>query len=492
MTSIELNEESKVELGSLVSQVRSTAMPNELPISTHFIGLEDVIPHEGRIRNSSYTSEVKSRVFLFSSGDVLYGRLRPYLSKVALVDFDGAASAEFIVLRCSEKILPRYLLMILLSEDFTGFISARVKGDRPRTSFATVSSYKVELPSIEVQADICARDIVLAGAMEKLNEAIESNKNASEQLIDAMRTKLIWSSLSPESRVKFSDLVQSIEYGTAQKSSYENNGTPTLRIPNISSSGEINTTDLKYTNLNKNDLEKYSLKINDLLLIRSNGSLSLVGRTAKVGCKEEGYAFAGYLLRMRPKEGILSDFMLELIKSRPFRKLIEAAARSSTGINNLSATRLASFSVPLLGVKGQERAVKVLSDMHEKIRVSTDRLSNLWSNSLLFREVARATWLGHSIIEISDQNTNAKDQEAALPFVKMIEMDVDDDIEKLILKRIDTITNSPTHFALIFEGVKADYDVRRDAVFKMLSATPPRLIQVYDEESRSIVLRRPK
>ena len=132
MTSIELNEESKVELGSLVSQVRSTAMPNELPISTHFIGLEDVIPHEGRIRNSSYTSEVKSRVFLFSSGDVLYGRLRPYLSKVALVDFDGSASAEFIVLRCSEKILPRYLLMILLSEDFTGFISARVKGDRPR------------------------------------------------------------------------------------------------------------------------------------------------------------------------------------------------------------------------------------------------------------------------------------------------------------------------------------------------------------------------
>jgi type I restriction enzyme S subunit len=56
---------------------------------------------------------MKSAGNLFTSNQVLYGRMRPYLNKVWVADCDGVASGEFIVMTCKESILPLYLLNIL-------------------------------------------------------------------------------------------------------------------------------------------------------------------------------------------------------------------------------------------------------------------------------------------------------------------------------------------------------------------------------------------
>ena len=73
-----------------------------------------------------------------------------------------------------------------------------------------------------------------------------------------------------------------IRYGTAKKSAYDViDGTPVLRIPNIVN-GCIDTTNLKYGHFDKKELEMLSLKKDDLLIIRSNGSLDLVGKAAVV------------------------------------------------------------------------------------------------------------------------------------------------------------------------------------------------------------------
>ncbi|MEJ7808440.1 MAG: hypothetical protein WKG03_21270 [Telluria sp.] len=60
-------------------------------------------------------------------------------------------------------------------------------------------------------------------------------------------------------------------------------------------------SNLKYAELPARESESLQLKIGDLLLIRSNGSVTLVGKTALVSEKEDGLAYAGYLIRLRIK-----------------------------------------------------------------------------------------------------------------------------------------------------------------------------------------------
>ena len=486
-------EGAKVKLGAVVSQVRVSAMPGDLPGDTRFVGLEDVAPQEGRIVSLSVVSGVRSRVSLFQNGDVLYGRLRPYLRKAAVADFDGSASGEIIIFRCSERILPRYLLTLLLSEDFTQYVNARARGDRPRTSFAIISSYQIDLPSLEAQAEVCTRDSRLVSALSKLAEAKAGVECVAASLMDTMRSRLIWDASEAIKRFPLEDLVESIDYGTAKKSTYAGVGVPVLRIPNIASSGEIDAGDLKYTSLSQREIERFRLKAGDILLIRSNGSLSLVGRAAKVSEDHEDYAFAGYLLRMHPRDGVLSSYLLELVRSGRFQRMVETAARSSTGINNLSAGRLAAFSVPLPQLKRQERIVETLARLQGAMASLSGDLAQAWSCAKELHESARSGWLGHAALQVSERLINATSVERIKhDYENAGNLPMDEDIETMVLRRLDAMPFREGSFEALSEGLQTDYDALRDAVFKLLVAKPPGLVQVFDKQRRSIILRRPE
>ena len=98
--------------------------------------------------------------------------------------------------------------------------------------------------------------------------------------------------------VRLNDLAVSMRYGTSIKCDYDEALTPVLRIPNVSS-GQVSLEDLKFGPLNEGDREALALMAGDLLMIRSNGSLNIVGRSAVVTPDTEGMAFAGYLVRLR-------------------------------------------------------------------------------------------------------------------------------------------------------------------------------------------------
>lgn len=175
------------------------------------------------------------------------------------------------------------------------------------------------------------------------------------------------------SRQPLRNLLGDIRYGTAKKCSYESsNGTPVLRIPNIVN-GKIDTTDLKYARFEKKELETLSLKPNDLLIIRSNGSLDLVGKAAVIGPEVQGYLFAGYLIRLRTKPAIIDSNYLQFYLSSPaIRQHIEITARSTSGVNNINSEEIKAIDVLLPDLKEQQeivRRVEKLFDFADKLEV---------------------------------------------------------------------------------------------------------------------------
>lgn len=150
-------------------------------------------------------------------------------------------------------------------------------------------------------------------------------------------------------------ITQDLRYGTSKKCDYKSTGIGVLRIPNIANQGKLDTSDLKRADFEASELQKLSLKAGDLLIIRSNGSVDLVGKTSLVSPLEEGLLFAGYLMRLRvDTTQVLPEFALLTLSAPIQRQRIELTAKSTSGVNNINAEELRAL--PLQFPKLQEQA----------------------------------------------------------------------------------------------------------------------------------------
>ena len=114
------------------------------------IGLENIESFTGRYVDTEtmFDSEgVQVRV-----GDIVYGKLRPYLCKVWLASFDCNAVGDFYIFRCKDEENTKYILQLFLSHEFTGITNASTYGARmPRVSSSFILSLNFPLPPLAEQ-----------------------------------------------------------------------------------------------------------------------------------------------------------------------------------------------------------------------------------------------------------------------------------------------------------------------------------------------------
>jgi len=142
-------------LGQAADTTRKRVRPQDRP-DLSFIGMEHVEAHSMRLLGTTPASQMRSSAEGFAPGDVLYGRLRPYLNKVYAPDFEGLCSAEFIVFRQVPYLDHRYLQYFLNSWALVSFASHLDEGDRPRVNFTQLAPFPLPLPPLQEQHRIVA------------------------------------------------------------------------------------------------------------------------------------------------------------------------------------------------------------------------------------------------------------------------------------------------------------------------------------------------
>jgi type I restriction enzyme S subunit len=143
-----------------ISNVVAPTRPRVSPANCKhlaFIGMEHVEANTMHILGTVPAETMKSSAVHFQPGDVLYGRLRPYLNKVVRPDFEGLCSAEFIVFPEAGIVSNAYLQYRLNSADFVAFASHLIDGDRPRVDFSGIGGFEIEVPPALEQRRIVAK-----------------------------------------------------------------------------------------------------------------------------------------------------------------------------------------------------------------------------------------------------------------------------------------------------------------------------------------------
>lgn len=160
------------------------------------------------------------------------------------------------------------------------------------------------------------------------------------------------------------------QYGYTTSASKNKSGPLFVRTTDITN-GTIDWNAVPYCDVPPQDNEKYLLQDGDILISRA-GSVG-----ASIVVKNPTNAvFASYLIRFKPNDSIISDYLGYFLKSQYFSMQLESSS-SGTTLKGINATNLAKIEVPLPPLDVQQKIVSILEKAEEtkRLRAQADELT---------------------------------------------------------------------------------------------------------------------
>lgn len=161
-----------VYIGDVVSELRNTANNPIEEGYEKYIGFEHIQPENIYLNEFGDLNDGVSFHKTFERNDVLFGKIRAYLKKVAIAPIDGICSGDILVLRTknedelSQTLLPYFLT----TESFLKrSVDSSIGTTLPRTKWQHLAKHKVSLPPLEEQKQIAALFQSIETAMEEVD-----------------------------------------------------------------------------------------------------------------------------------------------------------------------------------------------------------------------------------------------------------------------------------------------------------------------------------
>lgn len=280
---------------------------------------------------------------------------------VKYINFPFVPGADGIkVLKPKEGIYPKYLFY------YTQYLTYRIEDKGYARHYQYIEKEDVLLPPLPEQERIVSRIEELFSELDNAVETLNATKSQLRLYKQAVLKDAFDGNLTNSGAPEIKELASFIEqprYGTSKKCNYQDDitaYTEVYRIPNIdASTGTLDKSDLKYAQFDEDEIEKLSLKYGDILIIRSNGSPSIVGTAAMVREQDITGLFAGYLIRIRisDHERLSPKYLLRYLSSYDARRYIENVSKSTSGVNNVNAQEIKKIKVPYFEKEIQDQII---------------------------------------------------------------------------------------------------------------------------------------
>ncbi|MEB5478284.1 restriction endonuclease subunit S [Shouchella clausii] len=365
-------------IGNIFTQVKEQIKPNG---TESYIGLEQLLKGGG-ITESASSKGIKSNKVVFKKNDVLYGKLRPYLNKHAIVNFDGVASTDILVYRSNSKfrnLLLNYYLGLPMVVSYANENSNGI--NLPRVSPMTMNLLPFPLPPLNEQKRIADKVERLLNKIDEAKRLIEEAKESFELRRAAILDKAFRGELTKGGRVqnldnddkdipsswrwiKLKDVLE-MQNGLSKRSGKAGTSVPVLRLADIRGN-EFGENELRNILLTDKELEKYSLEDNDILFIRVNGSKKSVGKAINYNLGGK-MAFCDHLIRARFDIRTIDPlYIVYLFESELIREQLNQKIVSSAGQNTISQGSLNELMLPLPPKQEIDIIVSEIQSLFEK------------------------------------------------------------------------------------------------------------------------------
>ncbi len=163
------------KFGDCAALVRDTVAPADA-VGSPYIGLEHIAASKLSLSGLGDATDVTSVKSRFRTGDILFGKLRPYFRKVIRARFDGVCSTDIWVVRPNEGTDAGFLFYWMASDDFVNTSMRGSEGTKmPRARWEFVSGITQLIPPLPEQRAI-------ARVLGTLDDKIELNRRMNETL----------------------------------------------------------------------------------------------------------------------------------------------------------------------------------------------------------------------------------------------------------------------------------------------------------------------
>ena len=345
-----------VKLGDVVSYEKVNGQGSNRP----YVGMENISSETMEVVGSPEIPEKTSSTFKFDERHVLFGRLRPYLRKVLVPNFDGQCSTEIFCLLPSDKVDKKFLAHWLLHPKVSTRINETSTGARmPRANMNAILGFDFPLPPLAEQQRIVAKlDAAFAEidtSLTNTEKTIQAAEDGLANLIDAKtKNRTGWS------EYKVSDLGAVQTGNTPKTSNKENYGTdmPFVKPPNFQSDGAIVTAN-----------EGLSFQGASRSRVADKNSIMMVciGATiGKVGVCSENVCFNQQINALTPSDKFDAELIYWQMRGRRFQSEVRAKAGQAT-LPIISKSKWQNLSIFVPGsLREQVEIRELLRDLNSQ------------------------------------------------------------------------------------------------------------------------------
>jgi type I restriction enzyme M protein len=375
-------EWTHVHFGDVVEILNETESDPEAAGLERFIGLEHLEPSSLHIRWWGNVSDGTTFTRRCRPGQSLFGKRRAYQRKVAVAEFDAVVSGDIYVLAPKDdRLQPELLPFICLSERFFQHAVGTSAGSlSPRTNWSSLANFEFDLPPLDQQQRI-------AEILWTLDEAHEASAEMQSDLLAAKNAffdnELQQNTITEPMTLKTLGYVLSgIIAGKSPKASSNpapSNGFGVLKVSAVGD-GVFCEEENKALLDTSDFVPQLQVEAGMILVTRCNALLSGIGRACFVDRTRPGLMLSDKTLQLVPNEYLIDrDFLLQGLRSEPYRRFVERSANGTEAKNISQDTlRSAPFWVPSLDVqKRVAERLRQLSNSFECVSRNCQALSAL-------------------------------------------------------------------------------------------------------------------
>ncbi|HCN01177.1 MAG TPA: restriction endonuclease subunit S [Pantoea ananatis] len=185
-------------LSSIASNVRENVTKQNISSEALYVGLEHIDRRNIALLKNGNGSDVDSNKSKFSTGDILFGKLRPYFHKVCTAPFDGICSTDILVIRPKNHNLQCFCLFAFFQDEVIEFANIASGGTRmPRIDWTSLANYPISLPPDDKLNDF---EKIVSIQVRRINFNVHKIKN-----LENLRGTLLPKLMSGEVRVQYAE-----------------------------------------------------------------------------------------------------------------------------------------------------------------------------------------------------------------------------------------------------------------------------------------------